>query len=171
VPENFPREVPKVTEIGGRIPRKPTYHVNGHDGSLCLGSPLRLLLLVSQKPTLTGFAERCLVPYLFAVSRKLKTGGPLAFGELEHGVPGALGDYQRLFGVGTPAQTLETIRLLGKKKRLANKLPCPCGCRRRLGKCNFRNRLISFRALAGRPWYRVEFQQLSRSQPTAFPGR
>jgi hypothetical protein len=162
LPENFPRELPTVIETGQRIPRTPAYHVNSSDGSLCLGSPLRLLLIISKKPTVTGFAELCLVPYLVAVSHKLQTGAPLLFGELDHGVPGALSDYQGLFNLDTPAQALDTVHALGKKKRVANKLPCPCGCQRRLGKCNFRDRLNSFRALATRSWYRYEFQQLTR---------
>ena len=162
VPRSFPRELPVVIETGGRIPRTAHYHVNQLDGSLCLGSPLRLLLLLSEKPSLVGFAETCLIPYLFAISRKLRTGAPLPFGELDHGAPGALADYKTLFGVPTAARALETLRLLGKKKRIANKLHCPCGCGLRLGKCSFRNRLPRFRALASRPWYRAQFQHMSR---------
>src|SRR5690349_6562308 len=76
VPSGFPKEPPRVTETGGRIPRTGEYHVNPTDNTLCLGSPLSLLLKLSKKPTLEGFAENCLVPYLFAISHKLKNGGP-----------------------------------------------------------------------------------------------
>jgi len=172
VPVNFPRELPKVTETGNRIPRTRFYHVNQHDHSLCLGSPLRLRFLLAEKPSLLGFAEKCLVPYLAGISHKLSTGKPLPFGELEHGAPGALADYQLLFGLKTPEQALATLQLLGKKKRIANKLPCPCGCRLRLGRCVFRDRLRHFRALANRPWYRVQYQEMSRCLspiPTAIP--
>ena len=43
-----------VTECGHRIPRTPAFHVNG-DGSLCLGSNLRLLLQPAEHPSLLGF--------------------------------------------------------------------------------------------------------------------
>src|ERR1700749_4797302 len=43
IPAGFPREVPEVTETGGRIPRHGEFHVN-ENGSLCLGSHLRLLI-------------------------------------------------------------------------------------------------------------------------------
>ena len=162
VPPNFPRELPRVIETGSRIPRTGFYHVNQRDRSLCLGSPLRLRVLLASKPSLVGFAETCLVPFLAGVSYKLKTGKPLPFGELNHGAPGALNDYQVLFEVETPDQALAALRLLGKKKRIANKLPCPCGCGVRLGRCGFRDRLIRFRALANRPWYRLQFQEMSR---------
>jgi hypothetical protein len=167
VPSTFPGTLPTVTETGNKIPRTLAFHVNQTDGTLCLGSPLRLLVLLSKSPSLTGFADKCLVPYLFAVSKKLETGAPLPFGELDHGAPGALADYQALFGLKSPEQALAALRLLGKKKRVANKHPCPCGCRVRLGRCAFRNRLLPFRALANRPWYRAQFQEMTLMREAA----
>lgn len=158
VPNGFPRELPRVTETGGRIPRTGEYHVNGTDNTLCLGSPLSLLLRISKKPTLEGFAENCLVPYLFAVSRKLKTGGLLPFGELAHGRTGIRDDYTALFGLKNPKNVDRVLALLGMKKRRTNKLPCPCGCRKRLGRCSFNLRLRAFRTLASRSWFRNEYQ-------------
>src|ERR1051326_5548167 len=96
------------------------------------GSPLRLMLELSRRPTLTGFAEECLIPYLFAISHKLRFGGPLPFDELQHGTPGILSDYRELFGLETPGQAQHALTLLGMKKRRANKLPCPCACGKRL---------------------------------------
>ena len=159
VPIAFPKALPVVTETGNKIPRQQGFHVNPDD-TLCLGSPLRLLLLLSRNPTLTGFAEKCLVPYLFAVSLKLKTGKDLAFGELAHGAPGALDDYVSLFGLKTHDQALQVLLLLGKKKRIANKQRCPCGCRLRLGKCSFNRQLAPFRNLASRPWYREQHRDM-----------
>ncbi len=158
VPSGFPKELPCVTETGGRIPRTGEYHVNPTDNTLCLGSPLSLLLKLSKNPTLEGFAENCLVPYLFAISRKLNTGGPLPFGELAHGRKGIRDDYAALFGLRMPQNVGRVLALLGMKKRRANKLPCPCGCQKRLGKCRFNFRLRIFRALAGRGWFRKEYQ-------------
>src|SRR5438477_6571970 len=54
VPDTFPRELPTVIETGNKIPRTRAYHVNQNDGTLCLGSPLRLLRLLSENPSLTG---------------------------------------------------------------------------------------------------------------------
>ena len=152
-PESFPREVPIVFEIGGRIPRDERHHVNP-DGSFCLGSPLRLKGILSKVPTLVGFAERCLVPYLYSMSRCLMHGEPLIFGELAHGSKGEINDYCSLFGLRTPEQVLPTINLLGLKKRHANKQPCPCGCGLRLGKCHLHYRLNEFRKLECRTYYR-----------------
>ena len=155
VPSGFPKELPRVTETGGRIPRTGEYHVNPTDNTLCLGSPLSLLLKFSKKPTVEGFAESCLVPYLFAISHKLKAGGPLPFGELDHGVDGLYTDYMELFGLKSRDQLVYAFKLLGIKKRRANKLPCPCGCGIRLGRCKYNFRLREFRKVASRTWFRL----------------
>ena len=153
VPSAFPRSLPTVMETGNRIPCNGEYHVN-YDGTLCLGAPLRLLCQLSQKPTLSGFAEKCLVPYLYAISYKLKFGGDLPFNELPHGTPGELCDYADLFGLNEQDQVIAALRLLTMKKRHANKYPCPCGCGRRLSKCSFNDRLRKLRDLADRSWFR-----------------
>lgn len=150
----FPAALPSVIETGGRIPRDGRHHVNP-DYTLCLGSPLRLLLKLSKQPTLPGFAEACLVPYLYAVTHKLKFGGPFVFDELDHGAPGALQDYMDLFGVKQPQQARAAWLLLGMKERQANKRPCPCGCGKRVGRCQFNQRLRKFRELASRSWFKT----------------
>lgn len=154
VPPAFPAALPAVTETSGRIPRDGHHHINPDD-TMCLGSPLRLLLKLSRQPTLHGFAEGCLVPYLYAISHKLKFGGPFVFDELDHGAPGALQDYIDLFGVKRPEQARAAWLLLAMKERRANKSPCPCGCGRRVGKCSFNHRLRRFRGLANRSWFKA----------------
>lgn len=153
VPSRFPRELPVVTEIGGRIPRLGHFHVNA-GGSLCLGSHLRLLVKLNAAPTLSGFASGCVVPYLYAISLKLKNGGKLVFGELAHYGPGMLQDYAHLFALATTEQARDALAVLGLKKRIANKGRCPCGCGVRLGRCKFNFRLLPFRKLASRNWYK-----------------
>jgi hypothetical protein len=153
VPDEFPADLPTVIELRSRIPRNGEFHVNS-DGSLCLGSPLRLLLKLSKQPTLPGFASHCLVPYLYAISHKLRFGGQLPFSELKHGRPGELEDYMELFSLKRPEQAQRAIRLLGTKKRLANKAPCPCDCGQRLGRCSFNKKLRKIRQLASRSWFR-----------------
>lgn len=156
VPEKFPRDIPLVRETGGRIPRNGLYHVNS-DNTLCLGSPLRLLLKLSKCPNLKGFSEECLIPHLYAVSHKLTYGGKLPFSELQHGYPGIWDDTVELLGLNDPKQARYVLSLLGMKKRNANKHPCPCGCGRRLGKCGFNDKLRQFRVIADRNWFNSNF--------------
>src|SRR5579863_893231 len=154
VPDQFPERIPTVVELGHKIPRIGNFHVNP-DSTLCLGSPLRLLLKLSNERTLPGFASRCLIPYLYAISHKLSFGGKLPFSELKHGPVGALEDYMEILALRRPEQARRAIKLLGMKKRRANKLPCPCDCGQRLGKCSFNKRLSQIRRCASRSWFRL----------------
>jgi len=153
VPPSFPWELPSVTELGGRIPKRAAHHVHG-GGTLCLGSPLRLLKMLATNPTLGGFAAQCIIPYLFATTWRANHGGGFVFGELEHEGAGLLTDYGELLGLRTQDQALRALRLLALKKRLANKMICPCGCGIRLGRCRFNRRLAPYRRLASRTWYK-----------------
>lgn len=148
VPDNFPTDLPTVKELGNKIPRDGKHHVNP-DETLCLGSPLRVKMLVHNDPTLSGFASNCIVPYLYWISIK-----KFAVGELAHGDIGIIADYMALFGLSDPKQIIPTLRLLGMKKREANKKPCPCGCGVRLGRCGNRFILNQFRGIASRRWFR-----------------
>lgn len=153
IPAAFPRVLPSVKETGGKIPRDGKYHVN-LDETLCLGSPLRLFHKISIKPTLVGFAEHCLVPYLYAVSNKLQNGEEFSFGELAHGEKGIIEDYLEIFRFKTRSQVDNALILLGTKRRIANKQPCPCKCGRRLGGCPLHSTLNDYRKLASRSWFK-----------------
>lgn len=153
IPGKYPRDLPEVKEVGGKIPRNGDYHVNP-GGTLCLGSPIRLLRRIHANPSLNGFAKNCLVPYLYAVSHKLNNSGDFIFGELAHGDKGIVSDYLELFRLKDSSQVAEAIRLLGLKKRIANKKPCPCGCGKRLGVCPLHTRLNEFRKMAPRSWFK-----------------
>lgn len=157
VPNDFPASPPVVRETGGRIPR--TFHTN-LDRSLCLGSPLRLRMVLSKTPTLTGFVEGAVVPYLFGHVIAARTG-ELPFGELAHGDHGLLEDYQALLGTTDATECAALVELLAVKKRLANKRPCPCGSGKRVGRCHHGalNRLRSF---GSRSWFRREASNLRR---------
>lgn len=145
-------EIPRVFELDGRIPRKIDEHNSG--GEFCLGSPLSLRLKLGRSPSLVRFVDQCVVPFLYAASwrRQGRSGWP--FGELPHFEEGLLDDYLRLFRVNTPENARMALAALSARPRVANKLPCPCGCRRRLGKCSYRLYLASLRSLATRPYFR-----------------
>lgn len=159
VPDGFPHALPKVKETGRKIPRDGNHHVNSDD-TLCLGSPLRLLKIIDAKPNLTGFAENCLVPYLYAVSHKIMNSGNFIFSELAHGEQGIIDDYQDLLGLTSREQVVSVIRLLGIKKRLANKQACPCGCGKRLGACPLHYKLNAFRKMAPKSWYSAHYKNI-----------
>lgn len=144
VPLDFPKSVPIILETGNKIPKYNDNHVNP-DGTLCLGTPLKLQLFLVKYPSLVDFIERVLIPHLYAVSNKLN-GGEFIFGELAHGSAGELSDYEDILGVkGVVAVKNALNSLRSYKKRIANKKVCPCGCGRCLGSCIIHFKLNSIR--------------------------
>lgn len=161
IPDLFPGDIPIVREIGKKIPHDGKHHVND-DGTLCLGSPIRLLSKISENPTLIGFSESCLVPFLYAISYKIQYSGSFIFSELAHGTLGIIDDYKELFSLKTTEQVIDTLVLLGTKKRVANKKPCPCNCGNKLGKCSFNLRINRFRNIAAKSWYTNHINEINK---------
>lgn len=159
IPKQFPNARPQVFETAGRIPMG--YH-KMDDGSLCLGSPIRIRQQINLDPTLIGVADRLVIPYLYNYSYYERTG-QLPLGELDHGVSGLVKDYEDLFQLNGLQQCIEAVDLLGIKKRIANKKPCPCGSGSRLGRCHniFLNPL---RKLAPRSFYRFQSTYLRNEE-------
>ena len=156
IPERFPKWIPTVRETRGRIP--PSFH-KLDDGSLCLGSPTRLLLVLSESPSILAFVERCVVPYLYGYSYYLKHR-MMPFGELSHRQEGIHEDLAAIFGIERVDAVRGFLRLASMKKRQANKRPCPCGSNRRLGKCH-RLRVNDVRSRLGRYWFAALYRNLS----------
>lgn len=153
IPEKYPEVLPRFEELEGKIPRNSDYHVNP-DGTLCLGSELRLLKQLKDTPDISLFIEKCLIPYLYAQSHKRIFGGDFVFGELQHGVLGIFEDCEHLFHLKGKDAVVYALELLGKKKRKANKCICPCGCRRKLRQCITHSRLNEFRRILQRSNYK-----------------
>lgn len=160
IPETFPRKLPLVKEVGGRIPHKADWHVYESSGALCLGSPLRLLKNLARQPDLTGFSKLCLLPYLYGISYKQKHKDEFPFGELKHGTSGAIADYEQLLGLASGEQVRKALVLLGLPKRMANKKSCPHGCGLRLGRCSYRYKINATRKLSSRSWFREHLKSM-----------
>jgi len=157
---SFPAVLPSVRELAGRIPK--SFHKLA-DGSLCLGAPLAVQAAHGRKSSLLHFIERCVVPYLAGYSVFERTH-KMPFGELSHGAKGLLEEYRNLTGADTDELCIAFLKLLGMKKRIANKLRCPCGSGLRVGRCHHR-RLNSLREIAiSRAWFRGTVYQLERSR-------
>lgn len=156
---DFPYTVPLVFELDEKIPRDADHHVNP-DNSLCLGSPLRLKMILSKYKTMSGFADKILVPYLYSVSHQRLFGGKLMADELAHGKEGIANEYSKLFHLHTSEQISAALQILGTKKRIANKLPCPCNCGKLYGRCKYQKVLEEYRPLADRRWFREHSKNL-----------
>jgi hypothetical protein len=148
VPEAFPKAIPTVREMGCRIP--DDFHKLS-DGGLCLGSPTRVFLALKRHPSLLGFIETCIIPYLYGRSY-FERHGTMPFGELDHGLNGIRQDLALLFGTTRTDRVTEFARLTALKKRHANKERCPCESGKRLGHCHH-GRVNKLREQLGRGWF------------------
>ena len=157
VPLRFPAQVPRVWNTDRRIP--PGFH-RLKDGSFCLGSPVRLRLLLGHAYTLPKFIDRCAIPYLYGFSH-WERHGVMPFGELDHGFGALVEDYERLFDVSGPEAVISMLVLIGLPRRVANKHSCPCGSGRRLGRCHHKI-VNTLRRPLGRRWCRGEAAYLLR---------
>lgn len=155
VPPQYPTDYAQVEEIGGRIPRD--YH-KLENGSLCLGSDIRILIETTKDSSLLGFVDRLVIPYLYNFSC-FERKEEMPVGELEHGPLGLIQDYEDLFNLKGARQCVEALYLLGMKKRDANKKFCPCGCGKRLGRCYCKN-LNPLREVASRSFFKQHAEAL-----------
>lgn len=150
----FPEHIPTVLECDGRIPR--SYHKLVGD-YLCVAAPTEIRLKLRFAPTLLGYVQCFLIPYLYGYSC-FEEFGLKPYGELdhEHGIRQYLAE---LFNSERIEHAEEFVRCAAMKKRRANKLHCPCGSDKRLGRCH--NRTVnSMRARFGRKWFQAEYARL-----------
>ena len=103
IPDTFPREIPTVKELDGKIPSD--FHTN-QDGTLCLGSRFRLRVLVSRNSRILHFVEKCVVPFLYGYLHQERYN-VLPFGELEHGPLGILDDFGAILGTNDPGSCFQ----------------------------------------------------------------
>jgi hypothetical protein len=157
VPLGFPQQVPSVTEVGGRIPRDFHRH---QDRSLCLGAPARVALAVLQTPTVPGFLEGLLVPYLFGHAY-FERYGAMPFGELAHGTAGLNTDWKALLRMPAGTNGRAVLVAGSMRRRVANKLRCPCGSGLRLGRCH-NHKINQLRLRLGRRWFRGQLGAFDR---------
>lgn len=131
IPQDYPLVLPKIFETGGRIPRD--FH-QYQDGSLCLGAPLATKQKFRRQPSLFGYVEGCVIPYLYSYSYKCKFG-KMPFGELSHGGKGILEYYQEVFSVRDPRRVRRFLQILADGSYRGH-LRCPCGGGKRLRSCH-----------------------------------
>lgn len=159
--EDFSKSIPKVIELSNKIEKTPENHINS-DGSICLGSPIRLSTVLKKQPSLIFFFEHCILPYLYAVTLKITTGQAFVFGELEHGRLGLIEDFKELFSLSETNSVFEMLDLLIMNKKEANKLLCPCQCEKRVSKCHFFKKVQEMRKRFSKNEWIVQHNLLKR---------
>ncbi|MGG6448288.1 hypothetical protein [Pseudobacillus badius] len=157
IPFDYPENLPIIFESKGAIQNSPSNHINP-DGSFCLGSPLRLKILSKRNSDFKYFFEECVLPYLYAVTINIQQGGGFAFGELEHGTTGLILDLQDFFCLKDSSQVYQMLKILSSRKKLANRMICPCGCKQRVTRCNYFKYILRMRKMLTRAEWEEQLQ-------------
>jgi hypothetical protein len=132
LPHSYPKDLPIVYEVGGRIPYNSDFHINP-DGSACVLIPEdRWRCFPEHAP----FLQYLDVPlYNFFLSQTYYAEyGQWPFGQWSHGSQGVSEYYRHLIGSEND-QTLHRFLYILKKNNLKKHYDCPCGSGLQVKKC------------------------------------
>lgn len=131
-PHNFPNMLPRVKETGGRI--DADYEHRNASGTLCLAIPVEQRRVFLEQPTLLGFVNQLVVPYLYGYCF-WKKHGRHPFDEAAHGYEGIVHHYMDTMGLASEVTALSAICFLFEHGYRGHHA-CPCGSGLRVRICH-----------------------------------
>ena len=134
IPNDFPKSLPRVKETGGRI--TANYEHRFTDDTLCLAVPIEQRRVFFEQPTLLGFVNRLVIPYLYGYCF-WKKHGYHPFDEAAHGCEGIVRHYIDTLGLRDELAALAVISFLFEHGYRGHH-DCPCGSGLRVRACHSR---------------------------------
>ena len=138
IPNNYPVELPTVRETKGKIDKQYEHRYN--DGTLCLAVPIEERRIFFQQPTLLGFVNNLLIPYLFGYCY-WQQHRIHPFGESAHGHKGIIQFYFDLLGVTNEITVLAVVSFIYEFGYRGHHL-CPCGSGEIVRRCHGKTLLL-----------------------------
>lgn len=132
LPANYPKDLPVVREVGGRIPWKPDSHVNA-DGTACVMLPDDRWRCFPEGAPFVQFLDGPVHDFFLGQSL-VALGEKWPFGQWSHGREGVYEYYQWLLGTEDPATIGRYLRVLAKLN-FKDHLECPCGSGKKIRRC------------------------------------
>ncbi|WP_370979005.1 hypothetical protein [Agaribacterium sp. ZY112] len=132
IPSEYPEKMPLVWDAGARI-RGDFEHINS-DGSFCLAVPVEERIIFDQSPSLLGFIDNLVVPFLYGYSYWEKNA-EMPFDERSHGAKGLLEYYLDLYSSSDKVAVLKGVYGLVKVGYKPHE-KCPCGSGRKVLRCH-----------------------------------
>lgn len=123
IPRDFPDALPEVKESSGRIGKD--YEHRNADGTLCLAVPVEQRRVFLEQPTLLGFVNGLVIPYLYGHCFWRKYGYH-PFDEAEHGYEGIVRHYLGLLDLSDEIAVLAVVCFLFEYGYRGHH-NCPCG--------------------------------------------
>ena len=132
IPHSYPDSLPRVKETGGRIVAE--YEHRFQDGTLCLAVPIEQRRIFFEQPTILGFVNKLVIPYLYGYSYWEKHGRH-PFGEAAHGHDGILRHYVDTLCLPNDLAALAVICFLFEHGYRGHH-DCPCGSGLKVRTCH-----------------------------------
>jgi len=132
IPPVFPDMLPRVRETAGRIER--SYPHIYSDGSLCLAVPVEERRIFFEQPSLLGFVNRLVIPYLYGYCY-WKQHGQHPFAEQAHGQEGIVQHYIDTLHLADELVALAVIIFLFEWGYRGHHT-CPCGSAVKVRNCH-----------------------------------
>ena len=132
VPEGYPNRLPRVRETGARI--VGDYDHAYADGRLCLAVPVEERRIFAQQPSLLGFVNGLVVPYLYGYCH-WERHGEHPFGKQKHGAEGIVQFYVERLQLKDDMAALAIVAFLFEHGYRGHHA-CPCGSGEVVRKCH-----------------------------------
>lgn len=132
IPHAFPDILPRVKETAARIERSYP-HIN-RDGMLCLAVPVEQRRILLEQPSLLGFVNRLVIPYLYGYCY-WKQHGKHPFAEQAHGEEGIVQHYIDTLHLADELAVLAVVCFLYEHGYRGHH-SCPCGSGLKVRKCH-----------------------------------
>jgi hypothetical protein len=133
LPAGYPKDLPIVREVGGRIPwRADDFHVE-EDGKACVMFPDDRWRVFPEGAPFRDFLNGPLHDFFLGQSF-VALGEKWPFGEWNHGEKGVRAYYRELLGVVDDDVVIAFLRFLAKLNMKPH-WPCPCGSGRKARQC------------------------------------
>lgn len=134
-PDNYPKNLPIVKEVGGDIPKELDLHIS-YDGNCCLCIPQLEKFYFPDGSNIITFLEKLVIPF-FANQAYFKITGTWLNGEYGHGEKGIYEFYSDI--LQTNNIHLMIIFMILSLQEIKNiNLDCPCSSGKSIKKCHLR---------------------------------
>ncbi|MCZ6655534.1 MAG: hypothetical protein O7D91_21205 [Planctomycetota bacterium] len=129
---DYPKSLPEVREVGGRIPWDPDYHIE-RDGTACVLMPDDRWRCFPEAAPFREYLDGPLHDFFLGQSL-VALGEDWPFGGWSHGADGIYEFYQDLLGT-SDRRTIKRFLHVLNKLHFKSHLDCPCGSGKKIRKC------------------------------------
>lgn len=111
---------------------------------MCLGSRIKVKEIIYKNPTLLGFTNNLILPFLYSFTYLVENGS-WPYGELSHGSKGLVEDYQERYGLKNEDDVIDFLQYIlhhpfyhpsCSKYVIRSRSLCLCNSGKRFGKCH-----------------------------------